>query len=132
VLPATLAAVSGLPDWVATWAVALELSPDLVYRLELCTEEAVSNVVRHGLADMPNSTVTLSLTAEPALVRLQIEDAGKPFDPTAAPLSPSVAGPLADAPVGGQGIRLIRRFASHIAYERRGDLNRLTLEFARS
>ena len=45
------------------------------------------------------------------------EDAGRPFDPTALPL-PEPAPLLAEAPVGGLGLVLLRRFASGINYRR--------------
>jgi anti-sigma regulatory factor (Ser/Thr protein kinase) len=129
-LPATFAGAAAIPAWIDARAASLGLSADLVYRLELCAEEAVSNVLRHGIADEPGATVRLSLAAEPGRVTLAIEDAGKPFDPLSAP-PPAPPKSLEEAALGGRGIHLMRRFASRIDYARRDGRNRLTLEFDR-
>jgi serine/threonine-protein kinase RsbW len=58
-----------------------------------------------------------------------VEDTGRQFDPTQV-TPPVLAKSLAEAKVGHLGIHLVRRFASGMHYERRGDHNRLTLRFS--
>jgi len=80
------------PRAAATWlrAVASGLSPSRLADAELCMDELVTNVVRYGWADTdpgPRS-VTLRIDRIGCEVEITVEDAGRPFDPTAAPLAP--------------------------------------------
>jgi anti-sigma regulatory factor (Ser/Thr protein kinase) len=85
------------------------------YNAELVFEEVVSNVIRHGHA----SEITFSLTCEPAthVIVLTFEDAGPPFDPLAQPL-PTLPKSLAEAPLGGLGLLLVRKASTHLRYQR--------------
>jgi anti-sigma regulatory factor (Ser/Thr protein kinase) len=58
----------------------------------------------------------------------RIEDRCAPFDPLAVP-EPAPAASLAEAPLGGLGIPLMRRFASELEYRREHHTNRLVLRF---
>jgi serine/threonine-protein kinase RsbW len=95
------------------------------YNAELVFEEVVSNVIRHGHA----AEIEFSLTCEPAthVIVLTFEDAGPPFDPLAQPL-PTLPKSLAEAPLGGLGLLLVRKAATHLQYERTStQTNRLTV-----
>jgi serine/threonine-protein kinase RsbW len=61
-----------------------------------------------------------------------IEDHAPPFDPLAEPDDGHpVPQSIDQIPVGGQGIRLLRRFAGSLAYERVAGVNRLRIAFPR-
>jgi anti-sigma regulatory factor (Ser/Thr protein kinase) len=118
--------------WVDDIVATLGLSPRCAYALRLCTEEAVANIVMHGLprgdgADM----VALRLDVESAdCLVLTVEDGCAAFDPSSAP-SPIPPASLAEAPIGGLGIHLMRQYASALSYRREGDTNRLTITIVR-
>ena len=95
------------------------------YNAELVFEEVVSNVIRHGHAP----EIEFSLTCDPAthVIVLTFEDAGPPFDPLAQPL-PTLPKSLAEAPLGGLGLLLVRKAATLLQYERTStQTNRLTV-----
>ena len=85
------------------------------HNAELVFEEVVSNVIRHGHAP----EIAFSLTCEPAahVIILTFEDAGPPFDPLAQPLL-TLPKSLAEAPLGGLGLLLVRKASSRLQYER--------------
>ena len=60
---------------------------------------------------------------------VHVDDSGWMFDPTLA-MDPPKPLALDDAPVGGLGLVLVRRFARSIQYRREGDWNRVELMFA--
>jgi len=122
--------------WPWTEALAAEYSipADTQFAIQLCLEETLSNIIRHGYQGQPNHTITVdcTATAETRELVFTIEDNAPAFDP----LAPSA---MQDAPApksidqlqaGGQGIRLLRKFAGSLAYQRLPGCNRLTIGFA--
>lgn len=59
---------------------------------------------------------------------LVVEDTAPLFDPVASPELPALSS-LDDGPVGGQGIRLLRRFADALEYQATPTGNRLSIRF---
>lgn len=117
--------------WVDEIAAAMILPPSTEYALRLCLEEAVANVVMHGIPapGTDASTVTLRVDRTPEVLHLTVEDQCAGFNPLAVP-SPSAPTAYQDMPIGGQGVHLMRQFAQKAGYARDGDVNRLTLIIA--
>jgi anti-sigma regulatory factor (Ser/Thr protein kinase) len=103
----------------------------LIFPLQLCLEEAVSNVIRHGVVRCGVPEIRVSLGEREDRVVAWVEDDGEEFDPTGISPRPPVAS-LADNPVGGTGVRLMRQFATRMEYARVGPSNRLVLEFGKT
>lgn len=122
--PASLRTVS---DWLHAFASAHSLSPDDTYRLDLCAGELVTNILDHSGAPSRDHLIELVLSQGERRVRLEILDTGRPFDPGEHLATTPPPGP--DAPPGGWGLRLVRRFSDGWEYERAGGHNRTTLEF---
>ena len=104
------------------------LSKDQIFALQICLEEAVTNIIRHGGSENKGKHIWVTISPAPLLVAC-LEDEGSPFDPTKVPL-PQRAGSLEDAQVGGLGVHLMRKITAGMRYERIAGRNRLTLEFA--
>ena len=101
------------------------------YRAELVLDELVTNVIRHGYgADAPKSAIDIGISIEPAEVVFTIEDDGPAFNPLAAK-EPARPTSLAEAPLGGLGISLVRMAAAKIDYERRDERNRVRVRIPR-
>jgi anti-sigma regulatory factor (Ser/Thr protein kinase) len=98
------------------------LDERVINRVEVVLEEMVSNVVRHS-ADADRLTIEAECTDR--TVRLTVEDDGSAFNPLNKP-EPARFSTLEDAPVGGQGIPLIKRLSKSVRYERVGALNRIS------
>jgi serine/threonine-protein kinase RsbW len=98
------------------------------FNVELAFEEIGTNIVRHG---SPTGDVHVAIVFDADEVVLTFEDDGVPFDPSghAEPRKPSS---LDDAPIGGLGVMLVRKFSTRMNYERTAEhRNRLTLAIAR-
>lgn len=133
VVQAEVAELARVDDWVDALAKRWDLPEATSFALHLCVEEAISNIVLHGFADRQgepglNKDVRLALECENDTVTMTIDDHGAAFDPleVAAPIVPAT---IAEAKIGGLGIHLMRKFAQHMAYERRDGMNCLTLRF---
>jgi serine/threonine-protein kinase RsbW len=105
------------------------LGEDQIFALQICLEEAVTNIIMHGgCKEDPEKQiwVTIAQTA-PCLVAC-LEDEGLPFDPTKVP-APQQPASLEHAQIGGLGVHLIRNLTSDMSYDRVAGRNRLTLTF---
>lgn len=122
------AALSSLPGALASVTGALErlgVPEGAVRALELAVDEAVTNIILYGYPSS-NGRIWISCRVEGGRVRVQIEDEGVPFDPTAA-AEPDLEGDADERPIGGLGIHLIREMTDELRYERRGGRNILVL-----
>lgn len=115
-----------LVGWIETLGENSGWPTPVVVNLNLALEEWFVNVVSYAFADSANHTVRFRLWHEGEFVRLEIEDDGYPFDPTAQAQADTAAR-LDQRKVGGLGIHFIRRTMAGMAYRRVADRNILTL-----
>lgn len=102
----------------ARYAVPDDVRADMYVALE----EIISNVVRHGTrASRIDIVFTVTLDA----LQIDITDNGEAFDPFSIP-SPDVTQAVAERPLGGLGVFLVRRLTEG-SYERRGGVNHVRL-----
>jgi serine/threonine-protein kinase RsbW len=125
VLHDNLAELKRLAAWIEGWAGQVS-SPDVLFAIQLCLEEAVANIIMYG-GDRLNIAIELERDGRTLITR--IEDNGRHFDPTQFP-PPWTANSLEETKIGDLGIHLVRSFASDMHYERQEGRNRLTLRFA--
>ncbi len=113
-------------EWLATALRRRDVPAPQVECLELAFHEVLANVLAHGGS---------AARAEPIRIRIEVRekttageahvkvsDAGIPFDPTGAP-EHTPAKTLAEAPLGGLGLPLIRRCSDWMSYRREGGRN---------
>jgi sigma-B regulation protein RsbU (phosphoserine phosphatase) len=97
-----------------------------IHDAQVIVEELVCNVMDHGA---PHGVDALSVDAcvEGGRVVLDIRDNGAAYDPLAhAP--PDLDADIADRPIGGLGIHLVRELAQDARYRREGGWNILRIE----
>lgn len=112
--------------WLDRVADSLDLSPEMRFRLDLGLTEAVTNVVAYAYRDSAEHEIRIRLRADGVGVTLEVEDDGVAFDPLQAE-RPPVPSSLAEAPIGGLGIHLIRSMLDECHYRREAGRNRLTM-----
>lgn len=115
-----------LEAWLADLSARWGLSAGAAFRVDLIVNEAVTNVVTHSFSGIGEHEVQIGLTLLPDAVRVEVVDDGVEFNPFTVPPRPP-ATDLSEAPIGGLGVPLIRRYTSARGYERTGGRNRLTL-----
>ncbi len=133
----TIDGISAAAQWVNAIAAEQQFPEQLVFALQICVEELLTNIVRHGGAEsrgdlsevpVPPLNVEIGISTTARRVSMIVEDDGKPFDVVNAPAH-RIDQPLDEIQPGGLGIQLIRNFASSVAYEQAGLGNRVTAEF---
>lgn len=128
VIRAEMAELARVVEWTDRLAATLDLPSSTLFAIQLCFEEAVSNIIRHGFPERPGEAVHLSVERRDNAIIITVADCAPAFDPLAVVPAPRPAS-IHEALVGGHGIQLMRRFAQQLAYERRDGMNRLTLRF---
>ena len=122
------ASMETIPDivgFVSETASVMGVHPKRVMHLELAVEEAAVNICSYAY-EIPPGEVTVRITPEPGVVRIELVDNGVPFDPLSMD-APDIKSELENREVGGLGIFLIRRMLDEVHYSRRGDQNILSL-----
>jgi anti-sigma regulatory factor (Ser/Thr protein kinase) len=114
--------LAALEDFVC----AHQLPPPVVQAADLALEEHLTNVMAYAYDDAGEHTITVRLEANDSDLVIEVEDDGKPFDPTQAP-EVDTSLPLEQKPIGGLGIHLIRRSMDEMAYQRKADRNVLRM-----
>jgi serine/threonine-protein kinase RsbW len=130
VIRAEIGELARVVGWTEMLATTMSLPSSTLFAIQLCFEEAVSNIIRHGFADRPGKARDIQLSVERRgdAVIITAADFAPAFDPLGVVPRPRPA-TIEEAVVGGHGIQLMRRFAQHLSYERRDGMNRLTLCF---
>jgi len=94
--------------------------------LELAVDEICSNLIMHGYQGMETGEIRLVMIHLDKEVVVQIEDTGRPFDPTVHP-DPDIETTLDTRELGGLGIFFINEIIDEMSYESQAGVNRLTL-----
>jgi serine/threonine-protein kinase RsbW len=123
-VPADAAQLTVLTAFLRDFGSAVALDAAQVQTFELALEEIFMNIVLHG--SQPGSTplVEVSLHRAAESVTMTVADDGPEFDPLSLP-PPDVTGSLADRPVGGLGVFLVRKMMDSVSYARIAGRNRL-------
>jgi anti-sigma regulatory factor (Ser/Thr protein kinase) len=112
---------------VESLGTAHDLSPDVVYDLQLALEEVLTNVMTHGSPRGRSPRISIRLTVGQGMVTAEILDDGEPFNPLEAP-RPDLGASLRDRSVGGVGILFVRELMDEVEYGRLDNWNRLVLK----
>lgn len=116
--------------WVDDLAAKHAISDKVQYAIDLCLEEALSNIIRHGYAGEPNNAITVSFTCDGTNgLTFIIEDNAPHFAPPPPANYRDSHEAIEEVEPGGLGISLMRKFAGTLAYEELPDGNRLTIGF---
>ena len=102
-----------------------KIGAEPAYLLRLVIEELVSNVIRYGYADQRQHAIQLTIDIHRDSIDLQIDDDGRPFDPTRD--GPDPGGVPDPSSPGGRGLALVAQIAGPICYTRVGGGNRVQL-----
>jgi anti-sigma regulatory factor (Ser/Thr protein kinase) len=130
-LDSQLTELSRVRPWIESQANRHGFDQDALFAMRLCIEEALANVVLHGYRNEPGHPIAIQASVSAGILSFAIDDQAPPF----SPVEPGPRDPAAQCTTlesmepGGNGIRLLHRFAGSLAYERLYDSNRLTIGF---
>jgi serine/threonine-protein kinase RsbW len=128
-LPSRISELTQLLPWIERLASRYGISASTQFAINLCLEEALSNIIRHGYSGNSDHSIAIWFTSpRDDYFVFVVEDQAPPFNPVESPeLPPSSS--LEEIAIGGQGIRLLRRFADALEYQETPTGNRLRIGF---
>ena len=129
-LEVQLSAIAQVDPWIESLASRYAIPEDVRFAINLCLEEVLSNIVLHGSSAQPDHriVVTFSSTGEGQFL-VVVDDEAPRFNPLEQQELPAL-NPNEDMRIGGQGLRLLRRFADTLEYEPTAVGNRLKMGFS--
>jgi anti-sigma regulatory factor (Ser/Thr protein kinase) len=129
ILQSELGDLARVPPWIERMACAHAIPAPTEFAMNLCLEEILSNIIRHGYANESGHEISVQYsTIAKNVFQLVIEDQAMPFDPVAAAIPP-IEETLSGERDGGLGIRLVKNFADSMKYESLAGGNRLSIRF---
>ena len=99
------------------------------YKLQLCLEEAVLNIVKYGFhdADGHNIDILMEFQVDTRSLVIRILDDGTMFDSFSESHLQDFDSHLQSQSSGVLGLYLVRKYADTVSYRRQGDRNHLVL-----
>jgi len=94
-----------------------------MFHVLMALEEAVANIIEHG--DV-RGQIHIHCMYDGERVQVEIEDQGRPFDPSQF-ARPDISSSLEDRKPGGLGIYFIHQYMDHVEYQYQDHKNLLTL-----
>jgi len=130
ILRSRLSDIAQVPAWIENLASRYAFPENIRFAMDLCLEEALSNIIHHAYGRESDRPVTVRfLEPRKGDFVLVIEDEAPRFNPLDAPELPAL-NPREEIRIGGQGLRLLRRFADTLEYEPTPTGNRLRMRFS--
>lgn len=119
-----------VPPWLDGLASEYGIPAKTRFGMDLCLEEALSNVIRHGYRGEPDRLITVSFWRSKATgLTFTILDDAPPFVPDEEAEADSLPTSIEDVRPGSLGMVLMKKFATTVRYEPLAKGNRLTLGF---
>jgi serine/threonine-protein kinase RsbW len=127
-LPARIEFLSRFLATIEDAASRLNFHQSRITEMDLVAEEALVNIINHAYqGDDGPLEIDCRWTEQEGLV-IEVRDEGPPFNPLTR-AEPDVNAAMGDRPIGGLGILIMKKLADSVTYERRDNINVLTLTF---
>ena len=127
-LPASAGSIAAFSEFVREGAAAAGVDTHEFGKLELVLEEILINVARYAYTPETGAVEVAYTPAGPHKIRIEIADFGRVFNPLEAD-PPDLSRGLADRPIGGLGVFLVRSMVDSIDYRREQNRNVLSFVF---
>lgn len=128
-LPAQIDSVKPFCEFARRASAGAAFTVDDLNLLDLVIEEVMVNIAFYAYGQGGGEAELGCALAGPRMLRLQITDEGRAFNPLASQ-PPDFSRGLPDRRAGGLGIFLVRSIAASISYVRCGGSNTLRFTFA--
>lgn len=128
-LRSQLGELACVPAWIERLATEFPIPGPIQFAMNLCLEEILSNIIRHGYTNRADGPIVVRFVPCPNETwQLVVEDEAPRFNPLTVEDS-SGGADLEGSQIGGLGLRLVRNFATSLRYEPTLRGNRLSLDF---
>jgi serine/threonine-protein kinase RsbW len=124
-----LSEIARVRPWIESLASRCAIPDSVQFAIHLCLEEVLSNIVLHGYDGETEGAIVVAFTAAgDGQFVLVVDDETRHFNPLEQAELPAL-NPNEEIWIGGQGLRILRRFADELEYEQLPAGNRLKIYF---
>ena len=102
------------------------VTEEILYDVQLAVDEACTNIISHGYADLDPGSIILDLETDPKKLTITLTDFGHSFEPSNAPM-PDVNAPIEERELGGFGLFFIQQSMDNMDYQVTEDGNKMIL-----
>jgi len=102
------------------------VTEEVLYDVQLAVDEACTNIITHGYADMDPGSVILDLELESDELTLSLTDFGHSFEPDNMPV-PDIDASIEERELGGFGLFFINQSMDEVDYRVTEDGNTMIL-----
>jgi len=94
--------------------------------MNLALDEILTNVISYGYDDHHEHRITVRLSLAHGELIAEVEDDARPFNPLEFPAADTEK-PIAERPIGGLGIHMVRKLMDQLEYQRQHAGNLLVM-----
>jgi sigma-B regulation protein RsbU (phosphoserine phosphatase) len=117
-------------QWLHAILAARAVASGRIADVELIAEELLSNIAKAAGAQSRRVELLVDCAPLPSEIVLTVRDDGVGFDPLSVP-DPQLDADIADRPIGGLGIPIVKQLADGCRYSRIGGWNALEVRLGR-
>ncbi len=103
-----------------------EITTQIAYAVNLSIDEILTNTISYGYDDDEQHRIGLSMCMEGDVLVVQVVDDGRAFD-SSLEREPDTDSSLEERSLGGLGLFLVQQMMDDVTYQRRDELNVITL-----
>jgi serine/threonine-protein kinase RsbW len=123
IVPGRYKEIRKICEFVADGAAEAGFDEDTIFHLELCCDEATTNIIEHAYGEEGAGTISISYQTVGDAFRIILQDNGQAFDPTTIPPPPAITN-LDESPeeltsqlrIGGLGWHFIRNLMDEVHF----------------
>ena len=120
IFPANLDQLDVIRTFAAQAARDGGLDDSDIYSVELCVDEACTNIIEHAYEGIEGGDIEITFDSNGQALTIIIRDHGKPFDPSTL-ASPDLDADLDSRQVGGLGVFLMKKMMDELRFEPLGE-----------
>jgi serine/threonine-protein kinase RsbW len=102
------------------------VTDEILYDVQLAVDEACTNIISHGYADLDPGSIILDLEVAPLKLTITLTDFGHSFEPSNTPV-PDLNAPIDERELGGFGLFFIQQSVDEMDYQVTEDGNKMIL-----
>ena len=118
--------IGGVAARIDAFCEEREITSQIAYAVNLSIDEILTNTISYGYEDDEQHRIGLSMCMEGDVLVIEIVDDGRAFD-SSLERDPDIESSLEERALGGLGLFLVQKMMDDVTYQRRQELNVITL-----
>lgn len=126
-VPARISALTGVSEAIEKFCEEGGVPMPTAFRVNLAVQELVTNSVTHGDFGDREPEISVVLEQDGSQIRVTVEDNAERYNPFLSAPPPELEASIAERPIGGLGVHLVRTIVDKATHEHVKGKNRIRL-----